>query len=130
MSRPLVLPPLVDDNGDRDSCADYATCFGALVKAIADDDADGVRRALDGAGGVGPNDVFGPDATAAAMRKATERPYRGNPWTPAQPVALAATPHIYGGGDDEDEDAGERDPDAPSATRWRRPRCPRTRRRA
>lgn len=119
MSNLSVIPPLVDDDNDdnssadRGECADYATCFGALVEAIADDDGGGVRRALSGGGGVGPNDIFGPDVTAAAMAKATERPYRGIPWTMGQPVVLAATPYIFGGGDDEDEDAGERDPDAP-----------------
>lgn len=115
MSLPFGLPPLVDDGDDNNGrCVDYAACFGALVEAIAADDANGVRRALGGDGGVGPNDIFGPDATAAAMGKATRRPYRGIPWTMGQPVVLAATPYIFGGGDDEDEDADERDPDAPA----------------
>ncbi|AVK74845.1 hypothetical protein pqer_cds_423 [Pandoravirus quercus] len=129
MSRALALPPLVDDD-DEDStnydnrddsggkndggstCMDYPTCFRALVRAIADDDADGVRRALGNDGGVGANDLFGQSATLVALRAATATPYYGVPRRLSQPVALAATPYAFGGGGD--EDTGDRDPGAPN----------------
>lgn len=110
MSRGLPSLVVDDDDGQEPTlCVDYATCFAALVRAIADDDADGVRRAL--AHGVGPSDLLGERATKKALRDSTPTPFY-EPFAPMGGLpALAATPYIPGGGDDEEDE--ERDPDAP-----------------